>query len=699
MDEGFVNWQHMQAQLVAAVNADKLQEWCNRMGFTYEAARWLGVGWLGVKKAWTFPERDNKGEIVGIECRHMDSGRKWMLTGSKRGLSFAPDPDWGGVPAYLDHPVFVVEGATDTLACISREIWTVGKPNATGTTDSNFWLQELLKDQDVALVSENDKGIGAVAFLDDAKRLFPIVKSIRSVTPAPNVKDIREWFKADADAILSIDEQLRNRRPMEASEAVYLAGDVLLDTAPLRVAEAFVAEKFNLRGLTTLRYWCGLWFHYRGMAYLEVEEQWVKSTLWYWCDSKKCVEYEGKGVEREAKEKPFTPTAQRVAGIMEALKSLSRVLTSREYQMPCWLDSAVHLQPKDMICFENGILDVEKYTKSGQCTFHASNPSWFSRSYCPYSFSPTDIRLAKPFLDFLYEIFNNDEQSVQVLREWLGYCMVPDTSLEKFMLMIGRPSAGKGTVMDVMTEVVGRANIYFTRINDIGERFGLFGALGKTNVFLTDAHVTNLEKAQNALEVIKTITGRGAINVEGKNLNAKDVLLPIRFTISVNEMPNFQDSAAALRRRLLITWFPNSYEGRADPTLKDRLCHPDVIRGVAAWALEGLRHVRLRRRFTEPELSKAIAKEFERTNTPVSSFVMEECLVKGDAEIEKKALFMKWSEWCKARGMTPGNMSSFGQKLISTLPSVTTGKVRDGNGYRFPVYSGIRCRTPADGPA
>ena len=110
--------------------------------------------------------------------------------------------------------------------------------------------------------------------------------------------------------------------------------------------------------------------------------------------------------------------------------------------------------------------------------------------------------------------------------------------------------------------------------------------------------------------------------------------LLVRFTIAVKELPELPDSAGTLHPRLRTLVFPNSFEGREDPTLKRRL--PAEAAGVAACALEGLKRLRLRGQghsvghrgshFTEPAASASVAQEFRRVVTPLLSFVEDQCV-------------------------------------------------------------------------
>jgi putative DNA primase/helicase len=692
-----IDWSHMHGQLLAGTDTDKRAKWIVSMGGDPEAGAWLQIAWLADKRAWAWPERDDQGQIVGIGYRVERTGRKAMITGSKHGLIYAPDPEWGGLPQYIDHPILIVEGMTDVLACLSRNIYAIGRPSATGTHESNAWLEGMVQGQDIALVSENDMGVGLVAYAEFARRLGPKAKSLRAVDPPPQAKDIREWFKMP-DAMLEIEGQLRRRAPWSSEQLAVVSPDVLTDTAPRRIAEALLAERYHHAGHCTLRYWNGLWYQFCDHHYERLNGDYVRAAAYDFLDGKLVLKNVArKDQEPRYEEERFNPRSRDVNEVVEAVRSLDRVLVPQGTEMPAWLDSSSgRPAPSSLVCFRNGILDLDHYVATGELEFHAPTPAWFSQTYCPHNFNPASISKAKPVTDFLNEIFNRDAQSLKLVQEWLGYALTSDTRFEQFLLMVGRPAAGKGTLLDIMEAAIGAQNICSTRLDSLGSRFGLFNAIGKSNIILPDAHVSQFDKSLASLEAIKTITGRGTINVEGKNLNEVSIRLNAKITMSVNELPDLHDSASALRRRLIPLWFPRSFEARPDPTLKDRLTgDADAMEGVIAWAMIGLRRLYARGRFHLPAASLAVSREFERVNSPITAFVDDVCYLDPRDEIEKRTLFENWCKWAREHGMASGNAVSFGQRLFAAVPTVKAGRGSDG-GKRIHTYQGIRLRRAAD---
>lgn len=687
----FVDWDHIQEQLVEARNdnIEKINEWAIAHQANLEAVHWLGLGYLKDKKAITWPERDETGQIVGIGCRAIEGKRKWMIPTSKHGLIYASDPEHGGVPSYIDHPILILEGMTDVMACLARGIYAIGRPSATGTVESNAWLGKMVKGHKVALVCENDKGVGAIAFLNLAEPLAKKTNAVYAIYPPAYYKDIREWFKAEPDAIAQIEDQIIFRRPWSDDPGIIAVGDdILRDTAPRRIADQLIEECFSHMGISTLRYWNGSWYEFSDNHYSSISYEHVRAHLYEFLDRKKTMEKQ-KGPDGQWIEKPCRPTMQKVTQVIDALKSLPSVLVPPKTSMPYWLDKILEQPvPYEMIVFKNGCFDVRSYLESNAFTLLPPTASWFSQTHIPYDLSLDKIVQAKPFVNFLMSVFNGDQQPIDLFQEWLGYCMTGDNQFETFMMFVGRPASGKGTTMDVMAKVIGLANIFFARIDQLGSRFGLFGAVGKTNVFMTDAHAKDIDKAASFLENLKTITGNGPIDVEAKGKDVFSQRLIARFTMGVNDLPNFHDAASALNRRLLLLSFPNSYAHKMDTRLKKQLTEPSVVQGVAVWALEGLRRLMTNRKFTVPKSSLSRMSEFQRVNSPITSFVNERCNFEAEAWVPKDKLFEAWKSYCSEHDLQPNSNVIFARGLFRAFNNIETGK-KGSSGNQTPVYRGL----------
>ncbi|MCX7429345.1 MAG: phage/plasmid primase, P4 family [Planctomycetia bacterium] len=721
---------------MAGVLADKL-------GVTAASLMRLGLGWWPIENAWTFPERDAEGKVIGLIRRFWD-GQKFCVKDAKRGLTYVAtavedgyDPSrqtwlrvtdgyvcpicggvkWCGVDGNVTPPrfvrcmrkaegsvyddargghihelvpgafrpplkyrtplessalpVLVVEGQTDTAAGLDLGFVTVGRPSAQGGLKL---LAELLRGRKVVVLGENDSGAGKEGMDKTYEALKPGCPEVVKVLPPEEFKDLREW---------------KNRGGLDQEGLLAAVKDgsttsdstMLEDKAPLAIAERWLREYHTAEGMPILRKFKGEWFRWNGEAYDRLDEDaGVRGSLYRFLADKMFKTFSPGG---DMRIQPFEATRSKVSDIVDALTMTCPV----KAEPPCWLDGRQEPRMEDIVVFKNGILDVAAYLAGTRKCLIPPTPNLFVQAAVPYEF---DAKAACPtWIEFLGQVFDNDPGRTALLQEWFGYNMVSDTSMEKFMLMIGRPASGKSTVLDVMQSVMGRHQCAKSSFASLCSDFGLWPLLGKLAIILPDAHVPRQVDAIQALERIKSITGGDGMSVNRKYLpQLPDEKLPGRFTIAVNEMPELPDHARSLSRRLVMLDFPITFEGREDRSLKRRL--PEEAPGIMVWALEGLRRLRQQGYFTTPPSSVPVAEEFQRFLTPIGDFLDECCELKNEPGgwTLKTQMYDAWSMWAKERGLRVGAHSRFGQRLMAQNPQIEASRVRTKGGLVH-AYMGI----------
>lgn len=714
-----------------------------QLGVSRESLMRLGLGWWPIENAWTFPERDADGKIIGLIRRFWD-GQKFCMAESKRGLTYeatevedgydASRQTWlrvtdtyrcpvcGGVkwcgvdgnvtpPRFVrcmrkeeggvytdrhgghihelirgsfcapskhktplassDLPVLVVEGQTDTAAGMDLGFVTVGKPSAQGGLKM---LTQLLHGRTVAVIGENDSGAGKAGMEKTFESLKPTCPKLVKVMPPTEFKDLRDWRRKTG---------LTQEQLLAAIKAGATTSETTLleDKAPLAIAERWLKETQSVEGLPILRKYKGEWFRWDGEAYRTVDEDTeVRGPLYRFLADKMFKSFTPGG---ECVIKPFEANRGKISDIVDALNMSCPV----SQDPPCWLDGRAEPRTQDIIPFKNGVLDVEAYLTGKRAYLLPPTPLLFHTAAVPYAFDPKAT--CPHWLEFLGQVFDGDEERINLLQEWLGYNMVSDTSQEKLMLMVGRPGSGKSTTLDVMQAVIGRHQCAKSSFANLCSEFGLQPLQGKLAIILPDAHVPRQVDAMQALERIKSITGRDGVTINRKFLpQLPDEQLPGRFTIAVNELPELPDHARSLERRLLLLYFPETFEGREDRGLKDRL--PLEAPGIAVWALEGLRRLRKAQVFTHPSSSVPVMDEFRRFLTPIAEF-LDECCETGhgaDVWVLKTQMYDAWCMWCKDHGLRPGVRSRFGQRLLAQNPHFVSSR-RTVGGRQEHVYTAV----------
>src|SRR6185312_17189444 len=105
-------------------------------------------------------------------------------------------------------------------------------------------------------------------------------------------------------------------------------------------------------------------------------------------------------------------------------------------------------------------------------------PLLFTSSALPYAIS-RDPPLPTRWIHHLNEWFGGDVASIRCLQEYVGYLLTDDTRLHSILLMIGPPRSGKGTILRVITRLLGAANVASPTLSRLGARFGLADLAGK----------------------------------------------------------------------------------------------------------------------------------------------------------------------------------------------------------------------------
>ena len=61
--------------------------------------------------------------------------------------------------------------------------------------------------------------------------------------------------------------------------------------------------------------------------------------------------------------------------------------------MPCWLTEGDRPGPDDVIAFDNGLFDLERFEAMGEMVLLPHTPEWFSDNCLPHAFDPRTTRI------------------------------------------------------------------------------------------------------------------------------------------------------------------------------------------------------------------------------------------------------------------------------------------------------------------
>ncbi|MGZ4585068.1 MAG: DNA primase family protein [Mycobacterium sp.] len=443
-------------------------------------------------------------------------------------------------------------------------------------------------------------------------------------------------------------------------------------SAPLDVARKLYS-RYRVGGdnLRTLLAWRGGWMQWQTVHWSELDAAHLRSEIY---DTLGEVDYKHpireKGVTVDYEVRPWCPDKHKVANVLEAIAAIAHL--SIDADPPSWIGvhSAAEISAGQVISCENGLLDLSTRTT------HEHTPALFNVVSVPFAYDP-DAPEPAVWFEFLTSLWPDDPDSVALLQEYVGYVLSGRTDMQKLLLLIGPTRSGKGTIARMLTELIGRGHATGPTLASLGTNFGLSPLLGKPLAIISDARLGDTP-AHTVVERLLSITGEDMLTVDRKYREPWSGKLPTRFVVLTNELPRFKDSSGAIANRLLILQMTESFLGREDRTLDERL--RAELGGILNWALEGLDRLVGNGRFTVPRSSEDAAALMMDLASPVSAFVRDRC-VRGPSEsVAADSLYGAWKGWAEDNGHQPGAKSTFGRNLRAVVPGLKTSQPRVGGG-------------------
>ena len=306
----------------------------------------------------------------------------------------------------------------------------------------------------------------------------------------------------------------------------------------------------------------------------------------------------------------------------------------------------------DYITLLNGILDV----RSLELLPHSAD--WFSFSAVEAGYDPS-ARCDK-FISFLEEIWECDDELIDSLQKWVGYCLLSQCNQQKFAVFKGASRAGKSTLMSVLEAVVGEDNVATTSLSMLGSEFGLQPILGKKLVTFQDADKASLDRMGVATERIKSLASNDSMGINRKNQSVVMQRMNCKLNFVCNSVPAFLNAENSMTKRMLVFPFWKSFEDHEDLDLAKKLIAEKS--GILNWALVGARRIVLDgERLEMSARGLETLREVERQLDSVTAFA-DECIVVTGHEhnfLTTDSLWAGYRQWCRNAGRGVKNRQRF----------------------------------------
>ncbi|MGN6547784.1 MAG: bifunctional DNA primase/polymerase, partial [Aureliella sp.] len=254
----------------------------------------------------------------------------------------------------------------------------------------------------------------------------------------------RDWTDAEiCQRIQDAEKICRRGSALEADEEGIIALGardpqsgrlVLSPKRTLPTALAFERDFYPHPDGRMLQCYAGMLLEWRDNRYVELEDNAVRQRLQEWLHDAKRYMYNRSTGQLDLVDFESNPGS--VKSALDSIKASTHLPASTP--APSWLDSKPSgLPPNEILPCRSTLLHLPTMTH------HPATPGFFTFNALEYDPDPTAPNPVV-WLQFLYDLFGDDEESYLLLQEWFGYCLVGDTSQQKMMLMVGPKRSGKG---------------------------------------------------------------------------------------------------------------------------------------------------------------------------------------------------------------------------------------------------------------
>ena len=327
-------------------------------------------------------------------------------------------------------------------------------------------------------------------------------------------------------------------------------------------------------------------------------------------------------------------------------------------------------EDRDLIAVENGVFDY----RTKELKPFSPDTVFLAKTRVAYDATAKSPVIVNPEDGSVWEVeawvreLSDDPEVVELLWEIMGAIVRPHVRWNKSAWFYSEQgNNGKGTLVELMRNLVGAASYASIPIDDFGKDF-MLEPLTRASCILVDENNVGqyIDKAAN----LKAIITNDVISINRKNK------VPIAYQFwgfmvqCLNEFPRIRDRSESFYRRQLFVPFSKCFTGAERRYIKDDyVARDDVLRYVLKRVLHMDYHV-----LSEPEATRLVLAEYKEFNDPVRAFWTEmEDRFSWDL-LPFNFLFDLYKAWSAERNPS-GKMLGYQEFMKNLLPVVSQSKV------------------------
>jgi len=275
----------------------------------------------------------------------------------------------------------------------------------------------------------------------------------------------------------------------------------------------------------------------------------------------------------------------------------------------------------------------------------------------PFEYDPQAT--APRFSKYLEEVLP-DQESQEVLAEFMGYIFTRNLKLEKVLFLYGSGRNGKSVMFDIIRSMLGEENISFYGLQSLTDDNGYYRAklVNKLVNWASDVG----DRLQS--NTFKQLASGEPIECRLPYKEPFQLQNVCKFAFNTNTLPADVEHTTAFFERFLIIPFDQYIEPeRRDPELAKKIISNELP-GVFNWVLDGLNRLLKQGKFSQCQASNDALSEFRKESDSVAMFC-DEMNYKATPEkwTQAKPVYIDYRDYCFSEGLKPLARKNFHKRL------------------------------------
>ena len=248
-----------------------------------------------------------------------------------------------------------------------------------------------------------------------------------------------------------------------------------------------------------------------------------------------------------------------------------------------------------------------------------------------------------------------DQDAQRLLAEYIGYCLMPDHTMEKMLLLYGEGLNGKSVTLEIIEALLGPMNVSYMSLadltNDDVKRSAIIGKM------LNISHESGKDVNPN---VLKQLTSGERVTVRRLYHNPDESNNYGKLIAAFNVLPRAENTFGFFRRLLFIPYLVTIPKEEIDRQLAVKL--KTELPGILNWVFESLPGLLSRREFSPCESSDKALEQYRLQSDNVRLFLNEACETSEYTTLASE-VFKAYRSFCINSSLRPIGKTRFYERL------------------------------------